>query len=104
MAIITNYVCDVSGKQGNKEDFFEVKVVATPSGQSAYYTTQIINKIIHKDVAEKLHLLKINDPVKNPEPTLESKLAILLKEYVTEIAYEAGGEAGSEAASNYNRG
>lgn len=99
MAIITSYICDVSGKQGDQEDFFEVKVVATPSGKSGYYANCSLVKLVHKDVAEKLHLVVIKDN-HNPEPTLESKLLVLLKEYITDIAYEAGGEAGAEAASN----
>lgn len=99
MAIITSYICDVSGKQGNQEDFFEIKVIATPSGKGSYYQSCSVHKFIHKDIAEKMHLAVVKDNP-NPEPTLESKLLVLLKEYITDIAYEAGGEAGAEAASN----
>lgn len=92
MAVITTYVCDVSGKQGNQEDFFEVKVTATPSGKSGYYSQCSLLKLVHKDIAEKLHLVvvKENPP---PELTLESKLMVLLKDYIADIAYEAGAEA-----------
>ena len=103
MAVITTYVCDVSGKQGNKEDFVDVQIKAFPSTGYNSYNCVIINKLIHKDVAYKLGMVKGPSEVQQPEPTLESKLMILLKDYITELAYEAGGEAGSEAASNYNR-
>lgn len=99
MAIITTYVCDVSGKQDIQENFFDIRVTAVPSGKTGYYQSVVMNKLIHKDVAEKLHLvIKKDNP--NPEPTLESKLTSILKEYIDEVAYEAG----SEAASNCNRG
>jgi hypothetical protein len=104
MAVITTYVCDVSGKQGEQKDFVNVDIVAQKL-VDGYYDKISIKKLVHIDVARKLNLIS---PPKGegaqPEPTLESKLLVLLKEYIVDIAYEAGGEAGSEAASNYNRG
>lgn len=106
MAIVTTYVCDVSGKASqDKTEFVEVTVSAvgyyTVQGTGPYIqqdTKKTQTKFVHKDVAGKLALL---NPPKGeeaqPEPTFESKLATLLREYVEEIAYEAG----SEGASNY---
>lgn len=98
MSIIITYVCDVSGVQGhNRQDFCNVTIAANVFDRDYYKT---ITKVIHKDVALKLHLIKVKEEEKQPEPTLESKLMVLLKDYIQEIAYEAGGEAGAEAASN----
>lgn len=100
MAIVTTYVCDVSGVQGTKEDF--VKVVITPSKvdyYSKFLTRPAIERVVHKDVAKKLNMLmteKGEDAV--PEPTLESKLMVLLKDYIYEIAYDACSDAVSDAA------
>lgn len=100
MAIVTTYICDISGKQGVQEDFFEVKLTATPSGKAnAYYGQHVQTKLVHKEVAEKLHLCVLKDNT-NPEPTFESKLSALLKDYVEEIAYEAGQEAASSYMAN----
>jgi hypothetical protein len=106
MAIVTTYVCDVSGKASqDKVDFVEVTISAHEFyylGSAPYIkndTKKAQTKFIHKDVAGKLALL---NPAKGadaqPEPTFESKLATLLKDYIEEIAYEAG----DEAASNRN--
>jgi hypothetical protein len=100
MAIITTYVCDVSGVTGAKEDFVDVQIRANKTYGGNSYDTVIINKVIHKDVALKLNLVKDKVELQQPEPTFESKLGVLLREFVEEIAYEAG----AEAASNYNRG
>lgn len=101
MAIITTYVCDVSGKQGNPEEFVKInlrcdKVAYT----SPFHLVTTTEKVIHVDVARKLNLVHAQkyDEVQ-PEPTLEIKLLTLLKDYVSEIAYESAGEA----CSNYQR-
>lgn len=105
MAIVTTYVCDVSGKNGTEKfDFVTIEIIASENrlvrGYHAVEKVKV-NKLVHKDIAAKLNLLAIEGDVKEqPEVTFESKLAILLKDYVEEIAYEAG----AEAASNYNRG
>ena len=100
MGIITTYVCDVSGVQGEQRDFITVEINAKPFN-GGYYDTVKINKFIHKDVAAKLHLVvPKKDAEVVPEPTLESKLMILLKNYIQEIAYEAGDEAACTALSN----
>lgn len=105
MGIVTNYICDCSGKSStNKADFIEVKIVADNSNvPGLHYSQRTMNitKLIHIDVARKLNLVHlVKDEVAQPEPTLESKLFVLLKDYITDVAYEAGGEAGAEAASN----
>lgn len=106
MAVIQTYLCDVSGKQGKPEEFINVSFnLSKQSYQAPFQTVTNFTKLVHIDVARKLNLVLPEKGVEaQPEPTLESKLLVLLKEYIQDIAYEAGGEAGSEAASNYNRG
>jgi hypothetical protein len=102
MAIITTYVCDVSGVQGQSVDFVKVSITVNKALHTGdFLCKSVTEKLIHKDVALKLNLIwaKKDEP-HTPEPTLESKLMVLLKDFVTDIAYEAG----AEAASNYNRG
>lgn len=100
MAIVTTYVCDVSGKQGNKEDFVDVKIRAVKL-YNGHYNPVEISKLIHMDVAKNLHLVAMNKEEKEkiPEPTLESKLTTLLREYIEELAYEAGHEAAINAVN-----
>lgn len=102
MAVVQIYVCDVSGVQGKAEDFINVGFnISKQSYQANFHTVTNFTKLVHIDVARKLNLVM---PPKGeeaqPEPTLESKLLVLLKEYIQDIAYEAGGEAGAEAAFN----
>ncbi len=113
MAVITTFVCDVSGFTSTvKSDFVEVTIQAigyTKSMGDSYYQDsnrkKTTTKLVSKAVADKLNLIHpAKDVEAQPEPTLESKLLTLMRDYIQEIAYEAGGEAGSEAASNYNRG
>ena len=100
MAIVTTYICDISGKQGVQEDFFEIKITTTPSGKAhIHYSQNIQTKLVHKEVAEKLHLCVLKDNP-NPEPTFESKLSALLIDYVKEIAYEAGCEGAMSYMTN----
>jgi len=96
MAIITTYVCDVSGKQGAKEEFVKVSISSQTNLSDSYHTKKTIEKVVHMDVARKLNLLNEKTAEPQPEPTLESKLVTLLKDFVSDIAYEAA----SEAASN----
>lgn len=97
MGIVTTYVCDVSGVTGPKDDFHEVKVISTPLSSGAYQSLTVV-KHVHKDVALKLHLLRSMPSADvPPEPTIESKLTTVLKEYISDLAYEAG----EEGASNY---
>lgn len=100
MGIITTYICDVSGKQGTSEEFVEVTIAITKADyRSSINAKPIIKKLVHIDVATKLHLiLPAKDAETTPEPTLESKLTTLLKEYVDTIAYEAV----EQAVSNRN--
>lgn len=106
MAMITTFICDVSGKVGERNEFINVGFnLSKQDYQSSFSTVTNFSKLVHIDVARKLNLVLPEKGVEaQPEPTLESKLLVLLKEYIQDIAYEAGGEAGSEAATNYNRG
>lgn len=107
MAIVTNYICDVSGKSStDKTDFITVTIncVADPSGYYYGCHTMAISKLIHKETAAKLKLLPINHGAKEdettPTPTFESQINTLLRDFVQEIAYESGGEAAAEYMSN----
>lgn len=93
MAIVTTYVCDVTGKSGTeKPDFVEVSIVATQfqyqsSGYCSQFKAADIKKLVHKDVAQKLNLYHYED-AKNtvqPEVTFEGKLKALLEDFVQEI-------------------
>ena len=85
MAIVTTYVCDVSGVSGqDKKDFVEVKMYSDLG--KASYDRVIITKLIHRDVALRLNLVKPqHDEVVQPEVTFESKLTTLLKDYVADL-------------------
>lgn len=99
MGVVTTYVCDVSGVQGKVEEFVKVSIAANKATFAAkFHTVTNTEKFIHVDVARKLNLV-LPEVVqeKQPEPTLESKLMTLLKDYVADIAYESA----SEACSNY---
>ena len=95
MAIVTNYICDVSGKSStDKKDFITVTIncVADPTS----YPRQLlvsIEKLLHKETAAKLKLLPISHGDKEdktiPTPTIESQIATLLRDFVQEIAYES---------------
>jgi len=93
MAIITTYVCDVSGKQGSKEEFVKVSISSQTHLSDSYPTKKTIEKVVHIDVARKLNLLSEQKASEQPEPTFESKLGTLLKDYVADIAHEAAAEA-----------
>lgn len=94
MAVVTTYVCDVSGKQGDdKTQFVTVEVGVTKfmnyGTGMASSRANTITKLIHVDVANKLCLLppdKMDDP--KPQPTFESQLTTLLKDYINDIVYE----------------
>jgi len=88
MAIVTTYVCDVSGVSGtDKKDFVEVRIDTDIS--KSYYDRITINKLIHRDVALRLNLVKPQGAeVKQPEPTFESKLTTLLTDYIHDLVYE----------------
>jgi hypothetical protein len=99
MAMITTFVCDVSGKVGPAEEFLNIGINLSKQNYAApFQTVSNFSKLIHIDVARKLNLVLPPKGVEaQPEPTLESKLLVLLKEYITDIAYEAGSEGAAEA-------
>lgn len=88
MAIVTTYVCDVSGVTGtDKKDFVEVRIDADLG--KASYDRITINKLIHRDVALKLNLVKPkSDEKQQPDPTFESKLTTLLTDYINDLVYD----------------
>ena len=98
MAVVTTYICDVSGVQGRREEFVEVYVKATAFDTSAGQygsTSKIITKLVHYNVAFKLGLL---NPKKTGtevivEPTFESALGTLLKQYVDDLVYDSVSDA-----------
>lgn len=91
MGIITTYVCDVSGKQGEKKDFVEVEIKSQRFDAINYLIGQNqIKKLVHKDVAIKLGLVSVRAPEVAPEvvPTFESQLSTLLKDYIADLVYD----------------
>jgi hypothetical protein len=88
VAIVTTYVCDVSGVTGqDKKDFVEVRIEADLN--KSIYERVTINKLVHRDVALKLNLVKPQGTeVKHPEPTFESKLTTLLTDYLNDLVYD----------------
>ncbi len=88
MAIVTTYVCDVSGVTGqDKKDFVQIRLDCDMDKPS--YDRIIINKLLHRDVALKLNLVKPQgSEVKQPEPTFESKLTLLLTDYISDLVYD----------------
>jgi len=93
MAIVTTYICDISGKQGDKKDFVNVSLKSVPentTGYSAYAHTTEIRKLVHYDVAVKLGILNPRSKDEIPEqiPTFESQLGVLLKDYIADMVYD----------------
>ena len=93
MAIVTTYICDISGKQGDRKDFVNVSLKSTPentSGYGAYHYTTEIKKLVHYDVAVKLGILDPRSDSELPEqvPTFESQLSVLLKDYIVGVVYD----------------
>jgi hypothetical protein len=88
MAVVTTYVCDVSGVSGNnKNDFVNVKIDGDTD--KASYDRITITKLIHRDVALKLNLVKTKkDEVVQPEVTFESKLTTLLTDFISNLVYD----------------
>lgn len=102
MGKVVNYICDVSGVTGTDEnEFIEIKIHSTDQKAPSYYRTYTITKLVHRDVASKLKLLS---PTKEseviPEPTFESKLVTLLRDYIQDVAYESGADAANSAINN----
>ena len=102
MGITTTYHCDATGKQSmDKSEFVEIDITATAYifNGAPTSTSKTIKKLIHKEIAEKYHLINIkeNDDTP-PEPTLEAKLMMLFRDVIVDIATEAGAEAGYQAA------
>lgn len=98
MAVVTTYICDVSGVQGKREEFVEVYIKATAYDTNAYQSgsnSKSITKLVHYDVAFKLGLV---NPKKTGtevivEPTFESALGTLLKQYVDDLVYDSVSDA-----------
>jgi len=94
MGIVTTYICDISGKQGDKKDFVNVVLKSTPESTigygGAYLATTTINKFVHYDVAVKLGILNPRSKDVAPEqvPTFESQLSALLKDYIADLVYD----------------
>lgn len=97
MAIVTTYVCDVTGKSGTERaDFVEVKISADEAYKHVHMSSGyavrnlLIKKLIHKDVAAKLNLLAdVPEAKAEPEVSMEAKLKVLLKDYVAELVDSA---------------
>lgn len=93
MGIVTTYICDISGKQGDRKDFVNVVIKSTPEntmGYNAYCASTTITKFVHYDVAVKLGILNPRSKDDAPEqvPTFESQLSTLLKDYIADLVYD----------------
>lgn len=102
MAIVTTYICDISGKQGVREDFVEVTINGLSFNSNAYYygfNKKAITKLVHYDVALNLGVIdpKRNDVAPEQTPTFESQLSSLLKDYIADLVYD-------EVAEQMNKG
>ena len=104
MGITTTYHCDATGKQSmDKSEFVEIEIKSVYMEDTFYAraSSKTIKKLIHKEVAEKYHLINIKETDSTPpEPTLEAKLMMLFRDVIVDIATEAGAEAGYQAAQN----
>lgn len=98
MGIVTTYICDISGKQGDKKDFVNVVLKSTPentAGYNTYNASTTISKFVHYDVAVKLGILSPRSKDVAPEqvPTFESQLSALLKDYIADLVYDEVADA-----------
>ena len=97
MAVITTYVCDVSGiSSADKSEFVQVMLQASVFQKSIHHQggykhdhkPQVI-RIVYKDVAVRLGLVNHNEfdikAVEVPEITFEGKLKALLEDHVTDL-------------------
>ena len=86
MAVITTYVCDVSGVSSNdKKAFIEVSINTTDEAASSCgLRSHQTKRLVHRDVATRLHIINLQKDVaeKLPEPTFENKLGVLLRAYI----------------------
>lgn len=88
MAIVTTYVCDVTGKTGeSKDQFVDVSINSKlTNGSYSLNRQHEIKKLVHIDVAEKLGLLsQLKGVTQQPEVTFEGKLKVLLEDFVQSI-------------------
>lgn len=93
MAIITTYVCDISGKQGVREDFVEATIHGLSFNSNAYRygcNKKVVTKLVHYDTALKLGIIdpKSGDTAPEQVPTFESQLSTLLKDYIADLVYD----------------
>jgi hypothetical protein len=93
MAIVTTYICDISGKQGDKKEFVTVIINSTPHSNEGYSYqggSKTIEKLVHYDVALKLGIIdpRKSDVLPEQTPTFESQLSVLLKDYIADMVYD----------------
>lgn len=88
MAIVTTFVCDVTGETGNNQnDFCNVEIACSPIMGASYETVRI-KKLVKKELAKKLGLAQLTSiEAKTPPPEIafESKLRILLENFVEDL-------------------
>lgn len=91
MAIVTTYVCDITGKSGTEiKDFIEVTVSSKDSTRNSWDCQYFTKKLVHYDVALKLGIVSNRNNRKEevPAPTFESQLTTLLKDYIDDLLTE----------------
>ena len=93
MAIVTTYVCDVTGFSSNNEKEFVTVSLSTRWNEHPVYNKRelIIKRLVHLPVAKKLGLVNpVTDEDKEvATPTFESQLSILLKNYIDNMVYDS---------------
>lgn len=89
MAIVTTYVCDVSGESStNPDDFFHIRIISKPINGASYQEQHHIS-YLHKTVAERLGFKAVPKDQAPPEVTLEDKLTELVRGIVSDEVHDA---------------
>lgn len=93
MAVVTTYICDISGKSGSDvKDFVEVDISGTwQAHPRTYNKVKRIKKLIHIDTAYKFGLVNeatAPSPTPVQEITFEGKLKALLEDHVANLVQD----------------
>lgn len=88
MAIVTTFVCDISGISGtSRDDFVTIKISSGAAGGGYLREQKTIERLVHMTVAKRMHLVNPSSAkeVLPEEPTFESKLKTLLQDWVGDL-------------------
>lgn len=94
MAIVTTYVCDISGASSTEQsDFMRVQITSSPISGTSYETQ---NKImfLHNEVATRLGFKKVPRNQEQPKPvSIEDQLIELIGGIVSDQVHDAVAQA-----------